>query len=151
MQATFRRKREAAYEQGIAEFDELCSEPTFRDFVCMYIGEGSKRNRNKVALCNSDPTIVALADSWITRFSLNRIRYSVQYHADQDLTALVRFWSALLGLDPEQINLQRKSNSRGLQGRKWRSPHGVLTVEVSDTLLRARLQGWIDCVKKEWL
>src|SRR4051794_9565631 len=42
MQATFRRKREAAYEQGVAEFDDLSRMATFRDFVCMYIGEGYK-------------------------------------------------------------------------------------------------------------
>jgi hypothetical protein len=35
MQANFRRRREAAYEQGLDEFDELIKLPTFRDFVVL--------------------------------------------------------------------------------------------------------------------
>src|SRR3954447_13935149 len=50
--------REEAYAMGAAEFDELNSDPTFRDFVCMYIGEGYKRNRNCVAIANSDPSVI---------------------------------------------------------------------------------------------
>jgi len=29
--------------------------------------------------------------------------------------------------------------------------YGVLNVGVNDTLLRARLQGWIESVQNEWL
>jgi hypothetical protein len=47
--------------------------------------------------------------------------------------------------------LQRKSNSGQLGGRHWRSKHGVLTVYAGDTALRARLQGWIDCLQEQWL
>ncbi|MGZ4234038.1 MAG: hypothetical protein ACXVVQ_21780 [Solirubrobacteraceae bacterium] len=61
MQAKYRRLREAAYEQGRAEYDELMRAPTFRDFVVLYIAEGYKRSRNTASLCNSDPAIVALA------------------------------------------------------------------------------------------
>src|SRR5436190_20253362 len=38
--------RERAYAGGLSEFDTLDAEPGFRDFICMYIGEGYKRNRN---------------------------------------------------------------------------------------------------------
>jgi AcrR family transcriptional regulator len=151
MQETFRRKREAAYEQGAAEFDELSADPTFRDFVCMYIGEGYKRNRNTVALANSDPAVVVLAARWIRRLASNKVFYAVQYHADQDHDELRRFWSQLLGVSPEDIRLQRKSNSNRLSGRKWRSRHGVLTVGSCDTYLRSRLQAWIDRVERSWL
>jgi AcrR family transcriptional regulator len=147
----YRLMREAAYKQGAAEFAALASDVSFRDFVCLYIGEGSKRSRNVVALCNSDPTVVALASVWIRRLSRNRVGYSVQYHADQNLEELRRFWSELLGVTPDQIRLQRKTNSGRLGGRSWRSRYGVLTVRVGDTLLRARLQAWMDCLKEQWL
>jgi hypothetical protein len=84
MQAKFRRLREAAYEEGRTAFATLAADPTFRDFVCMYVGEGSKRDRNVVAIGNSDPQV-------------------------------------------------------------------VLTVRASDTLLRARLQAWMDEVQRQWL
>lgn len=151
MRLKYRLLREAAYEQGKTEFEDFAREPTFRDFVCLYIGEGYKRNRNVVGLCNSDPNVVALAAKWIRRFSRNPVRYSVQYHADQDLQNLQQFWSECLHVAPEQIKLQRKSNSGRLSGRIWRSRYGVLNVQACDTLLRARLQAWIDCLQEQWL
>jgi hypothetical protein len=50
-----------------------------------------------------------------------------------------------------QVRMQRKSNSNQLAGRTWRSVHGVLTVRVCDTLLRAKLEGWMDRLRESWL
>ena len=150
MQAKYTRAREEAYQRGVDEFPDLIEMPSFGDFVCAYLCEGSKRCRNTVSIANSDPTIVALGDKWIRRLGKNKIRYAVQYHADQDLQELQDFWSDLLGVEPEAINLQRKSNSNQLTGRSWRSVHGVLTVSMGDTELRARLQAWMDLLRDSW-
>jgi transcriptional regulator with XRE-family HTH domain len=77
--ARYKALRDAAYRRGWDEFPSLAQEPTFTDFVCMYIGEGYKRNRNTVALANSDPRVIRLADWWIRRFSRNPVTYSFQY------------------------------------------------------------------------
>ena len=146
-----RRLREAAYEEGRATYAELSRRPTFRTFVVLYIAEGYKRCRNSVSIANSDPAVVRLAAWWIRRLTSNKIFYAVQYHADQNLDELRRFLSAELGVTPEAIRLQRKSNSNQLTGRKWRSRYGVLAVGVADTYLRARLQAWMDSERKEWL
>lgn len=151
MQEKYRRLREAAYAVGRASWDDLSSDPSFRDFVCLYIAEGYKRNRNVVAVGNSDPAIVVLCHRWICRLTTGKIAYAVQYHADQDLDELRRFWAAQLGIRPEQVRMQRKSNSNQLSGRTWRSVHGVLSVRVGDTVLRAKLQGWIDKLRESWL
>jgi transcriptional regulator with XRE-family HTH domain len=147
----FKALRDAAYERGREEFEELDREPGFRDFVCMYIGEGYRRNRNRVAVANSNPVVVRLCDRWIRRFATNKVEYTFQYHADQDPVELVRFWSSYLGADPAQFRFQRKSNSGQLRGRNWRCEYGVLTVGTNDTQLRARLQAWIDSVQAGWL
>ena len=139
--------RDAAYQRGWDEYPRLAEVPTFIDFVCMYIGEGYGRNRNVVSLANSDPRVVRLANFWIRRFALNK----VTYHADQDPDYLTRFWSFGLGVDPKLIVAKRKSNSGQLSGRNWRSKHGVLSVTVSDTALRARLQAWMDRTQDQWL
>ena len=150
MQAKYRRLREAAYEQGQAEYDELLGVPTFRDFVVLYVAEGDKRNRNRVSIGNSDPRMVEMATGWLRRLSSRPLCYSVQYHADQNLEKLRAFWGSQLEIDGSHIRLQRKSNSGQLGGRTWRSEHGVLTVCVNDTALRARLQAWIDLVRDDW-
>jgi hypothetical protein len=151
MRRKYKALRDEAYQRGCEEFDELARDPSFRDFVCMYIGEGYKRNRNTVAICNSDPRVVLLAARWTRRLAGNRVSYALQYHADQDLNELKRYWADVLGIDAADIRLQRKSNSNQLNGRTWRSEHGVLTVCSNDTYLRARLQAWMDRVRQEWL
>jgi hypothetical protein len=90
--------RRDAYVRGQVEFPELDKEPTFRDFVCMYIGEGYRRNRNRVALANSNPAVVRLANRWIQRFAVNPVTYQFQYHEDQD----PRVPDALLGVRPRR-------------------------------------------------
>ncbi|MBK8294790.1 MAG: hypothetical protein IPK93_08500 [Solirubrobacterales bacterium] len=148
--ARAQQKRMDAYEDGARMFPDLIQEPTFRDFICMYIGEGYKRNRNCVSICNSDPKVVKLGNDWILRFSRNPVTYSVQFHADQSMDELALFWSDELDIKPHQVKFQRKSNSSQLKYRKWRSKYGVLAVNAGDTYFRARLQAWIDLVKAEW-
>jgi hypothetical protein len=150
MQEKWRRLREDAYERGWLEYDELVRLPTFRDFVVLYIAEGCKRNRNRVSIGNSDDRVVAMAAGWLRWFSIKPIRCSIQYHADQSLDALRSFWGDVLGIDGSTIALQRKSNSGELTGRTWRSEHDVLTVTAHDTLLRSRLQAWIDRIREDW-
>lgn len=150
MQEKHRALRLEAYEKGLSEFGRLALDPTFRDFVCMYLGEGSKRDRNTVAICNSDPAVVTLTAAWLRRLSRWKIDFGLQFHADQDLVELVRFWAELLGVDHDAIKLQRKSNSNQLARRSWRSQYGVLTVRTGDTLLRARLEACMDVLRAEW-
>jgi hypothetical protein len=151
MQAKWRRLREAAYDEGRASFATLAAEPTFRDFVSLYIAEGYKRTRHKVSISNSDPAVMAVSVRWLRRLSDRPIAFHVQYHADQDLDELRVFWGAQFGIDGSTIKLLRKSNSNQLKGRTWRSAHGVIAATVNDTLLRARLQGWVDAIEEEWL
>lgn len=150
MQAKYRKLREDAYLQGWIEFDGLIQLPTFRDFVVLYIAEGSKRNRNRVSVGNSDPRVVALSAGWLAHLPAKRLTYSLQYHADQDLDELRAHWGTVLEIDGADIRMQRKSNSGNLAGRTWRSAYGVLSVDVSDILLRARLQAWMDRVRADW-
>ncbi len=151
MQQKFRRLREAAYEEGLASFESNLRKAGFVDFVTLFIAEGHKRNRNRVSISNSDPAVIAIADRWLRRLSKNKLSYWVQYHADQDLPAIRRYWAELVEVPPERIRLQRKSNGNQLKGRKWRSEHGVLTVATGDTYFRARLQAWVDLLRRRWL
>jgi hypothetical protein len=152
MQRKFRLLREEAYKDGLESFPVLSAiDPTLRDFVCMYIGEGYKRNPNRVSIANSDPRVVVLAARWLRALSRNKLQFSVQYHADQDLRKLSAFWAWTLGIEPGDVRVQRKSNSGRLGGRTWRCKYGVLTVTTCDTLLRARLQAWMDHVQRQWV
>src|SRR5438552_13087794 len=93
MQARYRRAREAAYDEGRAEYRTWSVEPSFRDFVTLFIAEGTKRDRNRVAVANSDPAVIAACVAWLRRVGDRRLYCSVQIHADQDLDEGRRFWS----------------------------------------------------------
>lgn len=144
-------KRLEAYEGGLKEFAVLDAEPTFRDFVCIYIGEGYKRSRNDLRVANSDPCVIVLADHWFRRFATNPVTYSGLFHADHDPNDLRRFWSSQLNADPDLFSFYPKTNSGELAGRNHRSPWGVLTVRVSDTQFRMRMKAWIERVQQCWI
>jgi hypothetical protein len=152
MRAKYSRLREHAYRTGLHSFHPLArDDATFRDFVVLFMTEGFKRNRNVVSIANSDPEMVELAARWLRLLTERSVTYSIQYHADQNLEVLRGFWGNRLGIDPDSIRLLRKSNSNGLSGRTWRSQFGVVTVCANDTYLRARLEAWMECLKKDWL
>ena len=150
MQAKYRKRREDAYARGWGEYDELVKMPTFRDFVVLYIAEGYKRSRHEVSICNSNPSIVAMATSWLRHLAGKEPRIRVQHHADQRVEELREFWSVVAGTDPSEIRCYEKSNSGQLNGRRWRCAHGVAAVAIYDTLLRARIQAWIDRIQQDW-
>src|SRR3954453_19605210 len=93
MKRKYRLLREAAYREGVEGYAALAEDPTFRDFVCLYIGEGYKRSRNRVALANANPVVVLHATRWIRRLSGRVPVFWLQFHADQDPDALMHFWS----------------------------------------------------------
>ena len=148
------RRNIAAARGGICsgrlEFDQLLASPTFATSWCCT----SPRVTNAVAMRCALATPTSGWSRWPPAGShasrRSDLAYELQYHADQDLDELRAFWGEVLGIDGVSIRLQRKSNSGQLNGRRWRSQHGVLTVGVNDTLLRARLQAWIDCVRDGW-
>lgn len=145
-----KQKRDEAYQRGIEELPTLLQEPTFRDFVVLYMAEGYRRNRNAVSLANSNPNIVRLAHYWIKRCTVNKIQYSVQIHIDNDEDEIKTFWSTILHVSSKQVRIKRKSNSGNLAGRHWRSERGVFEVMVGDTYLRSRLQAWMDRIQEAW-
>jgi len=144
------RKRELSYTQAWEAAPQLMKDPLFRDFVVLYMAEGYRRSRNYVCLANSNPHIIRLSDTFIRRFAINRVHYSLQYHVDHEPEELISYWATLLDADPSAFRLIRKSNSGQLAGRQWRSEFGVLSVKSDDTSLRSKIQAWMDFVTQSW-
>jgi transcriptional regulator with XRE-family HTH domain len=145
--------RQAAYAEAWEQVEDLMKNRHLRDFVCMYIGEGSKRNRNGVEIANSNAKVILLGNRYIKMFMnpANQIHYSVQIHVDHDEQEIKEYWANLLGIDPDIIAIKRKSNSGQLSGRQFRSQHGVFSVRANDTYFRSRLEAWMEYVLNEWV
>jgi hypothetical protein len=159
----------AAYEEALETFEELASQPTFRDFVCIYLVQGEQRDRTRVALTNSDPAVMRLVSRWLRRLTDKAPFLSLQYRSGQSLRELRDFWGDAVGAEPRAIRAARRKSaspgesedgkagqgaSKGLGvGRTYAgvsSPHGLLTVAVEDSLLRARMQGWMHRARESW-
>jgi excisionase family DNA binding protein len=151
MQEKYRRLREAAYEEGLIS---TCTSLKIQASAISSVStspRGTSGTAMRFRLPNSDQAVIHAAVRWMRMLSARRLNYSVQYHADQDLNEIRRFWAGELGVEPEEIRLQRKSNSSQLASRTWRCKHGVLTVRTSDTYFREELQAWVDCLRDSWL
>ena len=150
--AQVRAAARGGLSRGPGSFDELAADPTFRDFVCMYIGEGYKRNAKQCRPLETRTRRRELATQMAALAGVeSKFDFALQYHADQDLVRLRAFWGETLPLDPAADPAAAKVEQHRLTGRTWRSPYGVLTVAVYDTLLRARLQAWMDQLHTLWL
>jgi len=125
----------------------------FRDFVSLYIAEGSKTRRNEVAIGNSDASVMKMSTYWLRKYMNPErvIEYRLQIHADHADEEVKAYWAGILNTSPTKVKVIRKSNSGQLGHRNFRSAYGVLSVRVFDTYFRARLGGWMDYLKKLWL
>lgn len=141
---------DAAYEDALRSFEDLVAQPTFRDFVCLYIARGSTRERTKVSLSDSDPAVVRLVNRWMLRLSDKSPMLSVRYEPGQSLTELRRFWSGIVGVQARTIRVHEEADRVGARVLGRRARHGVLTVTVEDAMLRARLQAWICKTRDSW-
>jgi hypothetical protein len=141
---------DAAYEDALRSFDDLAAQPTFRDFVCLYIARGSTRERARVSLSDSDAAVMRLANRWMLRLSDRSPLLSVRYEPDQSLTELRRFWGGIVGVQARTIRVHDEADLPCDRDVARRACHGVLTVSVEDALLRARLQAWICKTRDSW-
>jgi AcrR family transcriptional regulator len=141
---------DAAYEEGLATFAELSVQPTFRDFVCIYLVQGEQRDRTRVALSNSDPAVMRLVSRWLPRLTDRAPFLLLRYDPDQSLNELRRFWSEATGTAPRAIRVHGSAGPLPDDQLVPRPSHGLLTIGVEDMLLRARLQGWMHRARESW-
>lgn len=146
-----RARGEAAYEEGLETFDELSAQPTFRDFVCIYLVQGEHRDRTRVSLTDADPAVMRLVSRWLHRLSDKAPLLWLRYSPGQSPKELRRFWGEATGAEPRAIRVRGTVEEELGEDSAPDLPHGRLTVAVDDTLLRARLQGWMHRARESWL
>ena len=137
-------KRQTAYETGKQEAEELLRDRHIRDFVCLYIGEGSKKQRGTVSVVNTDPKIICLCAKVLGRYTNQKMWYRL-FCSEEEKDKLMKFWSEVLGLETGMIRFQLKK-----QVSKRRAEYGLVSVGTSDTYFRSRLQAWMDRIREDW-
>jgi len=115
--------------------------------VGLYLGEGSKRQKNSVRLSNSDPTIISIFIQFlrvICGVPEEKIKISLLLHPDIKTRETERFWSNHLNIPLGQFTKTTILKRRGNGTYKNRSLYGVATVYVHNLKLRNILQNWVE-------
>lgn len=111
----------------------LTSRDLFIAGFMLYVGEGDKRNPNRVALANSDPFVIRFFIKWLIRFlkiPRKKIRIGLHLYSNMDIAKESKFWQDTLGFGEEsfyksQVRLAETSFSYA-DGKR----HGTCTVYV---------------------
>ncbi|MCX6712764.1 MAG: helix-turn-helix domain containing protein [Candidatus Vogelbacteria bacterium] len=107
---TFRNKLEKrqneAYENVKYKIKSVRGRELYISGFFLYWGEGSKTNRNSVALTNTNPAMLKFFIKWLTAcFNVDKRRLKVALHlySDMDIDIAKKYWSDELGLSLEQF------------------------------------------------
>lgn len=144
-----RAARDAAYDDALSAYDDLLAQPTFRDFVCVYIARGRTHDAATVELSGSDPAVMRLVKRWLWRLSERSPSLSVAYLPEQTIADVRRYWGEAVDADARTIHV--RDMSCGAPSRGAHAPYGALTVTVDDALLSARMQAWMRRTHESWM
>lgn len=128
--ATMRRKRNDHVKVILEKQKNKMLPLTQRElFLCglfLYLGEGTKVDRSKLSITNSDPDIIKFTLYWFTKIlkiPRNKIRINLQLYRDMNIATELNFWKNHLNLDDEQFNkpyikdsLKQRINHKGSFG-----------------------------------
>jgi len=146
----YKKLRDDAYQQAIASAAEDLKDASFRDFICLYMGEGSKSDRNWVGFINSDPELVRISHRFIKKMTKRKIRYVLHLYPDHDKTDEIGFWASCLHIDPSLIMAIPKPGANKLKRRNTRLKHGIFSFGTADTYLKSRIDAYTDFIKGQW-
>lgn len=108
--------------------------------IGLYWGEGSKKNKNSIKLCNSDPALINKFIEFLIKIlgaDKNRLKFSLQIYDDVDPEGVKKYWIQYLKIKPEQFYHKITiTKSEKLGTYKKKNKLGVLNVYYHNTKLR---------------
>lgn len=108
--------------------------------IGLYWGEGSKKNKNSIKLCNTDPALINKFIEFLVKIlgvDKNNLKFSLQVYNDINPRDAKKYWIDYLKIKPEQFYNKitiTKSDKSGTYKRK--NKLGVLNVYYHNTKLR---------------
>lgn len=148
MQDKYAKLRQEAYDS--VDVPNALGDPLIRDFIVMYLGEGFRRNRNVVEICNTNPIIMSMSLAAVEKIQPGtRPTFKLKLYPDLKDEIEKKFWGRQVGVTPSRIKVWRDSAKRSEIPHR-RSEHGILYAHWGDTYLRAKIQALMDAVQNEW-
>ncbi len=117
--------------------------------IGIYLGEGSKTDRGKIALSNTDPRIIQIFVKFLTDicgYPLSKVHAHIGIHSHLSIKNAEQYWAKISGIPLKQFSKTSIQASKAGKGERDRLPFGTFEVSVYDTPGRIRLEGWIQGV-----
>jgi len=146
-------ERTARYAEAVrsasTEYQHYKDDPLFVAGLMLYIGEGDNKGRIKIRLANANMDVQRIFILFLKTYlgvPKERIRFWILLYPDHNEVVCVRAWSRKLRLTPDNYYKNQvivgKSKKRTLQ-------YGVGNTIISDTVLKHKLNRWIELALKE--
>lgn len=148
--AAMRQKRKQkdleVYNKYQKRFTKLSKDAFFIAGLMLYLGEGDKKNRDKIGLANTDPWIIKFFIKWLVDFlgiTKEKIKVQLHLYENMDIEKEKKFWEIELGFQKKQFykpairKLQKSSFSYKESFRHGTCSIYVLGVEKKRELMMA--------------
>lgn len=144
--ATLKATYEMVAIKALEELETHRNNPLFISGVSLYWGEGDKLSRNQTRLTNTDPEMIRIFMKFlfvICEVPRDKIRVALFIYSDLDESECKKFWGNITGI-------QSFHKTQILPGRHKtkKLPYGVCTIVVSNSILKKKINLWIDQLPK---
>ncbi len=107
---TMKKKRErlerGVYYQQTKKLINIKKESYFVAGLMLYLGEGDKKNRNRVGIANTDPAVIQFFVKWLKDFlevKKQKIHAELHLYENMDIEAEKLFWEKITGFSKSQF------------------------------------------------
>ncbi len=145
------RKRREVIDKAKEDFTKISLRELKLIGIVLYLGEGAKTLRGKVAIANSDPLVIKIMARFlreICKVPESKFRGQVHTFTHANIGKTEKYWSKITGIPRKQFyKTYIKPSSASLQKRKT-LPFGTFDLSVNDTKLLLTILGWIEKIKE---
>lgn len=138
--------RDVEYQKGLT--DDIKDD--VRDFVILYLCEGYRKTKNIVQITNSNVNIIKLSAKVMRKLTDKKIEYNLNFYDDHDELELKNYWAKELSIGQDEIKCWIKNGQGNLRGRNNVSKYGTMQIRLCNTLLKSKIDGWMDNIQNKW-
>lgn len=147
--------RNDAYQDAKQSAEIDLKNTIVRDFVNLYVGEGAKKEKNRIQIVNSDPKVILISLAIMKKYFLKenkKITLEVKYYENNNNEQeLLEYWKKVTNNDPSIIYKTYIQPTNKPFEHNNSNKFGLLSVRVYDTYAKQKLNAYMDYLKEEWV
>lgn len=143
------KQYQAAVKAATVEYQHYRKDPLFIAGLMLYVSEGDNKDKTKIRFANSRPELHSILHLFLkTYFGVDKssLKFWLLLYPDLKETVCKKHWQKKLKLSPAHFYksqvINGKSHKRTLQ-------YGVGNTIISSTLMKHKLNRWIELAQKE--